>query len=228
MGYYIDLESISIECYKAKIEAAWLPPGRKILKERTDERFGYFRSIGIKNVKELLNTLRKKDRFNRLLEADCFTVSYLTILLREINSILPKPIRIRDIPGISAETVAKLEKTGINDTLKLFELVKSVESRKDFADAKGISHAEIIELTKLTDLSRIKWVGGTFARMLYGIGIDTVAKVSKADAIGLHKQINQINKERNYYKGQIGLNDVRIVVDAAKELPLDIEYVEIN
>lgn len=51
MGYYIDLETISIESYKAKIESALLPPGRKILKERTDERFGYFKSNGIKNVK---------------------------------------------------------------------------------------------------------------------------------------------------------------------------------
>jgi hypothetical protein len=224
MGYYIDLEAISIDSYKAKIEAAYLPPGRKILKERTDERFGYFRSIGIKNVKELLQTLRKKDKFNELAKAECFTGDYLTILLRELNSILPKPIRIRDFPGISSETVAKLEKIGINDTLKLFEHVKSAASRNELADAIGISHAEIMELTKLTDLSRIKWVGGTFARIVYDIGVDTVEKVSKVNVDDLHHQINQINKERNYYKGQIGLNDVKIVVDAAKELTLDIEF----
>jgi hypothetical protein len=226
MGYYIDLESISLENYKSKIESAWLPPSRKILKDRTDERFGYFGSIGIKNVKELLNTLRKKEKFNEISKAECFTGSYLTILLRELNSILPKPIRIRDFPGISSETVAKLEKTGINDTLKLFDQVKRAASRKELADATGITHAEIMELTKLTDLSRIKWVGGSFARMLYDIGIDTVKRVSKADAVDLHLKINQINKERNYYKGQIGLNDVKIVMDAAKDLPLEIEYVE--
>jgi len=224
MGYYIDLESISIESYKAKTEAAWLPPGRKILKERTDERFGYFNRIGIKNVKELMNTLRKKDKFNELSKVECFTGSYLTILLRELNSILPKPIRIRDFPGISSEIVDKLEKNGLNDTLKLFNQVKKAASRKQLASAIGISQAEITELTKLTDLSRIKWVGSTFARILYDIGFDSVEKVSKANVDDLHHQINQINKNRNYYKGQIGLNDVKIVVDAAKELPLEIEY----
>jgi len=228
MGYYIDLESINIESYKTKIESAYLPPGRMILKERTDERFGYFRSIGIKNVKELLNTLRKKDRYNELSKAECFTGNYLTILLRELNSILPKPIRIRDFPGISSGTIDKLEKAGIKDTVKLFEMVKGAQSRKEFADAIGVSNAEIMELTKLCDLSRIKWVGGTFARILYDIGVDTVDRVSKADAVDLHLRINQINKERNYYKGQIGLNDVKIVVDAAKELPLDIEFKKIN
>jgi hypothetical protein len=224
MGYYIDLEYISIQSYKAKIESAYLPPSRKILKERTDERFGYFRSVEIKNVKELLNTLRKKNRFNELSKVECFTGSYLTILLRELNSILPKPVRIRDFPGISAETISKLEQIGINDTLKLFYQVKRAASRKELADATGISHAEIMELTQLTDLSRIKWVGGTFARMLYDIGVDCVEKVSKVNVDDLHNQINQINKERTYYKGQIGLNDVKIVVDAAKELPLDIEF----
>ncbi|MEI8047094.1 MAG: DUF4332 domain-containing protein [Bacteroidota bacterium] len=224
MGYYIDLEAISIDSYKAKIEAAYLPPGRKLLKERTDERFGFFTSFGITNVKQLLQTLRKKDKFNELSKAECYTGNYLTILLRELNSILPKPIRIRDFPGISSETVANLEKTGINDTLKLFDQVKSAASRKELADATGITHAEIMELTKLTDLSRIKWVGGTFARILYDIGADTVENVSKANIDDLHHQINQINEEGNYCKGQIGLNDVRIVVDAAKELPLEIEF----
>jgi hypothetical protein len=33
-----------------------------------------------------------------------------------------------------------------------------------------------------------------------------------------------LNKEKNSYKGQIGLNDIKIIVNAAKEIPLDIEY----
>jgi len=119
MGYYFDLESISLDIYRAKIEAAYLPPGRMILKERTKERFGYFRSPGIKNVKELLQTLRKKDKFNEFSKADCFIGNYLAILLRELNSILPKQVRIRDFPGISPETVAKLETIGIKHTVKL-------------------------------------------------------------------------------------------------------------
>jgi hypothetical protein len=224
MGYYIDLKTISIESYKSKIESAWLPPGRRILKERTDERFGYFSSIGIKNVKELLQTLRKKDKFSELSKVDCFTGNYLTILLRELNSILPKPIRLKDFPGISPETIFELEKTGIKDTLRLFDQVITAASRKQIADATGISQAEIMELTKLTDLSRIKWVGATFARILYDIGVDSVEKVSKANVDDLHDQINLLNKERSYYKGQIGLSDVKTVLDAAKELPLEIEY----
>lgn len=50
---------------------------------------------------------------------------------------------------------------------------------------------------------------------MYEIGIDTVERVSRADAVDLHLRINQINKEGTYFKGQFDLNDIKIVVDAA-------------
>lgn len=81
-----------------------------------------------------------------------------------------------------------------------------------------------MKLTKLSDLSRIKWVGVTYAQMLYDLGVDTVEKVSKSDSIDLHSKINQMIKDKNIFKGAIGLNDVKILIESASELPLDIEY----
>jgi hypothetical protein len=224
MSYYIDLAKITIDKYKTKIESAYLPPSRMLLKERLDERFGYFKSIGIKNVKELIALLKKKDKFAELKKVDCLSGDYLTILLRELNSTLPKPNKIKEFSGISNDTVVRLEKIGIKDTVKLFDRVLNAKSRKELAETTGVAGIEILELTKLTDLSRIKWVGVTFARMLYELGVDTVEKASKADPEKLHASINQLNKEKSIYKGQIGLNDMKIFVNAAKEIPLEIEY----
>ncbi len=224
MGYYIDLSKITIDDYKAKLVTAYLPPSRMILKERPEERFGYFKNIGIRNVYELIRILKKKDKFTELQKVECLSGNYLTILLRELNSILPKPNKISEFTGISKDTVAKLEKTGIKNTATLYERIITSESRKELAKIAGITDAEILELTKLTDLSRIKWVGVNFARMLYDIGVDTVEKASGSDPVDLHMRINQINKEKKFYKGQIGLNDIRIFIDAAKEVPLEIEY----
>lgn len=224
MGYYIDLASIRLEHYKAKLATAYLPPSRMILKERLDERFDHFHGLGIKNVEELRQTLRKKDKRAELSQVECFSGDYLKILLREVNSTLPKPNRIKEFPGISAETALKLEKIGIKNTPALYDKVKTCESRKELSDATGINESEILELAQLTDLSRIKWVGVTFARMLYDLGIDTVKKASKADPVDLHKKINQLNKEQGIYRGQIGLRDIKIFINAAGEVPLDIEY----
>jgi hypothetical protein len=224
MGYYIDLASISIDDYRSKLESADLLPGRVILKVSLEERFNYLKSIGIKNVLELQKILKKKEKLAELSKVDCFSEDYLVILLREINSFQPKPNKISEFIGISPETVSKLEKVGIKDTVKLFDNVLTPNSRKNLAAKTNISDAEILELTKLTDLSRIKWVGATFARMLFDVGIDTAEKATKANYEELHQKINQINREKNFYKGQIGLHDIKLFVDAAKEVTLEIEY----
>jgi len=36
MGYYIDSEKISIDDYKVKLQFAYLPPSRMVLKEKLD------------------------------------------------------------------------------------------------------------------------------------------------------------------------------------------------
>jgi hypothetical protein len=224
MGYYIDLERISIDNYREKLESAYLPPSRMMLKDKLDERFAYFKSIGIKNVKELIQVLRKKDKLAELAKVACLSEDYLTILLRELNSTLPKPNKINEFTGISPDTVTSLERIGITNTLHLFDRITDATKRKELAVRTGMGDAGIMELTKLTDLSRIKWVGVTFARLLYDLGIDTVKKVSEAEPVQLHARINQFNKDKSIYKGQIGLNDIRILVGAAKEVPLEIVY----
>lgn len=224
MGYYIDLDKISIDDYRIKLETAYLPPSRIMLKDRLDERFGYFKSIGIKNAKELVKMLNRKDSFSELKKVECLSGNYLTILLREINSILPKPNRIKDFKTISKDTISKLESLGINNTLKLFDRVISPETRKKLAIDSGIDNKTLLELTKLTDLSRIRWVGTTFAGMLYDLGVDTVEKVIQSDPVDLHARLKQLNIEKNIFKGQIGLNDVKILVNIANEVPLDIKY----
>lgn len=79
-------------------------------------------------------------------------------------------------------------------------------------------------LAHLADLSRIKWVGATAAWMLYEIGLDSVTKVSEADPVELHEKFNRINTKKGYYKGKIGLNDIRILVEVAKDLDQDIVF----
>lgn len=224
MGYYIDLEKISIDNYRTKLETAYLPPSRMILKERLEERFGYFKNIGIRNIKELVQVLKKKDRLSELQKVDCLSSDYLTILLRELKSTFPKPNKIVEFKGISKHTVDKLENIGIKNTEKLYDKVTTKTDRQKLADLTGINYADILELTKLTDLSRIKWVGVTYAQILYNLGVNTVEKVSKSDPIDLHARINQRIKEHNIFKGAIGLNDVKILVETANGLPLEIEY----
>lgn len=224
MGYYIDLEKISLDDYIKKLKKAYLPPSRMILKEKTEERLNYFRKFNIENVKELHQLLKKKEKHYNLINGDLITDNYLLILLRELNSIHPKPLRLIDFKIISVETGLKLDKIGVKNTLKLYKKILTKKDREILEKETGIKKSEIKKLTKLCDLSRIKWVGTTFAMMLYELGVDTVEKVAKTNPKDLHSKVNQLNKDKNIYKGQIGLNDIIIVIETAKDIPFEIEY----
>lgn len=102
----------------------------------------------------------------------------MVILLRELSSILPKPNKIKDFDGISETTVLVFEQLGISNTQKLYERVINPVKRAELSGLTGISNAEILELAKLADLSRIKWAGAGFVRLLYDLGVDTVEKIS--------------------------------------------------
>jgi hypothetical protein len=224
MGYYIDLESISLEDFQEKLRTSYVLPSRIILKEKLDERFEYFQKMGINNIQQLLEVLKDKKKLAEIARIDCFSEAYLKNLYRELNSFHPKPNKMKDFQDIPGEVVSMLDKAGIKDTVDLFDKVKTPKNRKSFATETGISNSDLLKLTKLTDLSRIRWVGVMFARILYESGFDTLEKVANADYMELYYRIIQTNKEKNLYKGKIGLNDMRLCVHAAKEVPLEIEY----
>jgi hypothetical protein len=226
VGYYIDLSKISLKNYTEKLRTDFLLPGRMILKERIDERFDYFEKINIKNVSELQQLLRKKEKLAELAKYEWFTIDYLVVLLREINSIQPKPNKICEFAYLQPNIVTNLEKIGIKDTFFLFNNVKTKQSRIELAEKANLNLAEVVMLAKLSDLSRIKWVGTAFAWVLFETGFDTVEKVAFADSEELYKKITLLNKEKKLYKGQIGMNDTQRLVEAAKEVPFEIDYDE--
>lgn len=224
MGYHRDLSEFSIDEFQKRLENQYLPPSRNILRENTTERFDYFKSIGVNNIKDLIQLLKKKDNFNKLSKINCFSGDYLTLLLRELNGILPKPNKLSEFSIIQNETIAKLEKIGVKNTFQLFDRVFNKSKRNELAKALEIDDEEIHKLAKLTDLSRIKWAGVKFAELLYHTEFDTLEKIVNANPIDLHKDICEHNKALNIYKGNIKLKDIEIFIDAAKETSIEIMY----
>ena len=224
MGYYLDFSSISLDQYKEKLKKKTMIPSRMILKEKLDERFAYFKNLGIMNVLELEKILKKKEKIMELAKEKSLSEDFLIALGRELKAIQTKPRKFKDFLGISEETISKLEKNGLKNTKHLYDKVISKNDRKEAAKTLGIGEQEILELTKLTDLTRIQWVNGTFASVLYQAGYDTIDKVVKADYEELYNNVKKLNAEQKLYKGNIGLNDMKILVEAATEVPQDIEY----
>ncbi len=224
MGYDIDLEKISINDYKDIVLSMHLIPSWKVLKENLEINLEIIKKQGIQNLKELQKILKRKDRLQEFSKQSGLPAPYLNVLRRMINGYLRKPNRIKDFPETSEEIISKLEKKGIKNTRHLFEKIITQEDRAQLSKQTGISNKDMLRLTKLTDLSRIRWVNHTFAYVLYEAGYDTVEKMTNTNPEILYKTVKQLNAERNFYPAHIGLNDMKMLVESAKMLPLDIEY----
>ncbi len=224
MGYYIDLEKISIDDYKEILRTADLLPSHMILTKNIDEIFNLLKKRKIENLEELRTALRSKNKLQDFSKHSGISEDYLKILIRNVNGYRQKPNRIKDFPGISENVILKLESVGIKNTLQLFDKILTPQSRKDLSSQTGISEREILRLAKLSDLCRIRWVNHTFAYVLLEVGYDTAEKVADAEHQELYEKVKKLNEERQIYKGHIGVNDMKRCVEAAQDLTFDIAY----
>jgi len=224
MGYYIELKNISIDNYKERLKAADLLPSRMVLKENIEMNFNSIKNQNIRNVDELQQELRNKNKLQDFSKQTGLSEEYLKILIREINSYHPTPNNIKDFPETPGEVISRLEKLGIKNTLKLYDKILTPEGRNEISMSTGIDGNEMMRLTKLTDLSRIRWVNHTFAYVLLEAGYDTAEKVARADYKQLYEMIKQLNEERKIYKGHIGLYDMKLCVEAAQDVSFEIDY----
>ena len=179
--YHIDLEKYSLTKFKEELIQAEIIPSRKILKDEINLRFEILRDNGVENLQNLSNLLKTPKKTREFAKITGLPEDYLLILRREVNSYQPKPVNLEKFPGVKTDTVQKLKNQGIINTGHLFERVKTPEERNKLAIETGVSDCEILELTKLTDLSRVKWIGPIFARIFVDSGTDTVFKLSKSD-----------------------------------------------
>jgi hypothetical protein len=223
-NYYIDLKSISLSDYEEELRNTELLPSRKIIKDDIEKRFNILRQNGVNNLNDILICLKSPDKLKAFARMSGISEEYLAILKREIASSQPKPVNLSEYPNIHKKTIEKLEKLGIKNSKQLFNLIKTEIARTDLCKKTDISHDEILELTKLIDVSRIKWVGANFARLLVDSPYDTVEKVSNANYPDVYEILVRINKEKNYFKGMFGLNDMKLCVFAAKNVPKAITY----
>ena len=224
MGYYIDLENISIDKYRDILKSADLLPSRIILKNDIDDIFNIIKKLQIDNVDELQKTLMNKNEVQDFSKKSGIPEDYLKILIREIKSYRQSPNKIKAIPDISENVILKLKNIGIKNTLQIYDKILTLQSRKQLSNQIEISENEILRLTKLTDLSRIRWVNHTFAYVLLEAGYDTAEKVADADYKEMYEKVKKLNEEREIYEAHIGLHDMKLCVEAAKDVSLEIEY----
>jgi predicted flap endonuclease-1-like 5' DNA nuclease len=215
MAYQIDAENISLDDLQKRIEATDLVPSRTSLLDGIQAIMTALAGQGITTLARLRNELKNVKRLETLAKATGIDLQYLTLLRREIEGYFPKPIALKDFDWLPKGEIAQLEKNGIGDTAALYAVASSTGAGAELAKSTGVDAAVLESLAQLADLTRVQWVSPTAARMLVEAGYDSASKVAAANAEDLCEALARVNEGNRFFKGKIGLRDIKRLVRAA-------------
>lgn len=224
-NYNPDISNISLEDFKNDLQTGRLLPSRKPLLKDIGKKFFLIQKAGINNAGRLNDELKSSKKLSGLAKATGISEEYLKLLKREVNNLLPTPIKFVNIPNIAEDILKQLHALDIADTEDLFPYVKDPDHRREFKILTGLSMEEILWLAKLVDVSRIKWVGPKLARLIVDTEYDTVQKLLGADPESLLLAFNKAKEKHKAYQGALGIEDmVSWIQQVVFKTPLVIEY----
>ena len=133
-------------------------------------------------------------------------------------------IRLREFRGIAPDDLSRLDEAGIVTAEHMLAAGKTPQLRRELAARTGVSPQLILELVKLSDLSRIFGVKATRARLYYDAGLDTPYKLAQWQPEALRQMLIDF-VQRTGFDGIAPLpKEVAFTIAAARELPQAVEY----
>lgn len=217
MAYYINDQSISLADLQRRIESTDLVPSREILKLGIKDNFACLMRSGITNLKELRFELKSNPKLKNLAIKSDIEVDYLVLLRREIEGYFPKPFSLEEF-NLPADALAILSSMGLKNTSLFYEATNDEVKISKMVEETKLDGGLIHELASLCSLTRVQWTSPTAARMLYESGVHSAEELASTKADDLYDSLNRVNFGFRFFKGKIGLRDVKRLVRAAEFL----------
>jgi hypothetical protein len=132
--------------------------------------------------------------------------------------------KLRKFRGVNLDDVGKLEAMGIVTVEHMLAAGRTPAEREKLASRTGISPQSIMELVKLSDLSRVGAIKSVRARLYYDAGLDTPDKFTRWKTEDLRQMLIEF-VERSGFDGIAPLpKELHNAIETAKKLPKIIKY----
>ena len=139
------------------------------------------------------------------------------------QKITQKPFPLKDFRGVNPTHIEKLAALGIRNAEEMLQAGRTRKQREELSKKAGTPLDAILELVKLSDLSRLEGVKGIRARLYYAAGVDTIEKMAKWDPQQLRTMLIAFIEKTNF-KGIAPLpREIENSVTKAKKLPKTIK-----
>lgn len=169
--YSIDLTTISLGAFRETILTVDLLPSRRMLADGIIDLVPKLRRMGVENLEDVRRLLRGKRGCVDLAAGLGVDEKYPTILNREVNSYVSKPVPLSQLGVFSDPELERLSAAGIASTKALHERCTVASHRRRVAGEHDHDEDRLAEAVDLSDLVRINGVGPAFARFLRDLGI---------------------------------------------------------
>ena len=144
--------------------------------------------------------------------------------LRVLKRSKKPPFQLAKILDTDERYIKKLSSEGIRTVNDMIFVGKSKKQRLALAEKLEIPYEVILELVKISDLTRVGYVKEKLTRLYYNAGIQTPAILSQWDAKELRKHFETYIKDSNWDGMVPNLVDLVHNIERAKKLPSIIEY----
>ena len=219
--YSIDLSEISIEDFAKTIVTVELLPSRKVLADHIERIVPALRQLGVDDLAVLKKRLADKQSFPDLGAQLGVDVDWLTLLNREVNSYVSRPVPLAKLDYLSEPELPGLRARGIKTTKDLYEQAAARADRSDLAIDAAMSAERLDHVLRLANLVRVNGVGPAFAVFLVDAGVEGPSDFLHRDVSVMADDYN-----RNIEDGapKLRVEDLEFVQRYCRSLPEDIEW----
>lgn len=214
MAYHMDDAGFTLVDLRRRIEATDLVPSRACLLDGLESTMSALGAQGIVTLAQLRAALKTAKRLDATARSAGIDKQHLTLLRREIESYFPKPPALRAFDWLPESEIVKLESCGVHDAAALHATAAPL-ARAGLLESTGVDAAVLDSLVQLADLTRVQWVSPATARWLVEADCESASKLAASDPEELCAALWRVNCDGRFFKGSIGLRDVRRLVQSA-------------
>ena len=222
--YSTNLEKITLDEFQEILLSIELLPSRKILLDDLSTLIEKLKQKEIDHLGALQKLLKNKKRYLELAAELGISVDYLTVLNREINSYVSKPVPLSKLEVFTEAELEQLEGADLKSTRDLYERSLTRSHRSVLAEELSIPQEKIVAALELSDLLRITGVGPVYARILKEMGINNATTFLEIDTREAVEAYKRINAEKNYSNVNLGIKDIEYVKRFCQKLDSDIQW----
>ena len=212
MSYHVNPQTITLTTLTTRINQTDLTPGLVPVRDQWPVQVKLLQKAGIRTLADLRTRLKTKKTLAVFAAEADMNPDYLVLLRRMVEGFFPDPRPLAEFSWLDSAVIQKLKQAGIADTRQLFEAGKS-----ELGKTELMPH-QLMEAQALADLCRIQWVSPLFARSILAAGLNSAAAVAKSDPEKLCAAVAAVNGREGFFKGKIGVRDIRRLVFAAAQV----------